>query len=139
MLPIPTPQAGHAQFPNDPSLFIASANFSLHVAQDGPAARTQLQIATKHLPSLIERYKIFVTLEDSKALKDSADGGMDLQAYVEFKRNYRAVLRVHRAALAARNAFWSQFTRSTVLMADVDKSLAQLEEANDRAYQVYKR
>ena len=31
----------------------------------------------------------------SKRLKDSSEQGMDLHSYVEFKRNYRAVLHRH--------------------------------------------
>lgn len=49
-----------------------------------------LQIASKNQPSLVERYQIFCTVENSKRLKDAQEGqGLDLQAYVEFKRNYR--------------------------------------------------
>ena len=33
--------------------------------------------------------QIFCTGEASKKLKDSQDGGMDLQAYIEFRRNFR--------------------------------------------------
>lgn len=82
-------KAGMATFANEPTLLILYANFLMEVRKDGPASRTQLQIAAKHAPPLIERYQIFCTIERSKALRDNTDGGMDLQAYVEFKRNYR--------------------------------------------------
>ncbi len=78
-----------AVYPNTPMLLILNANFVMEVRKDGPASRTQLQIASKHTPTLVERYQIFCTIENSKALRDNQDGGMDLQAYVEFKRNYR--------------------------------------------------
>lgn len=89
--PTPTPcaQAGMQVFPNQPMLLILYANFLMEVRMDGPASRTQLQIASKHTPTMVERYQIFCTVENSKRLKDSQEGGMDLQAYVEFKRNYR--------------------------------------------------
>ncbi len=43
--------------------------------------------------------QIYCTMATSKRLKDSGDGGMDLQAYIEFKRNFRsvAVLCLHAA------------------------------------------
>ena len=38
---------------------------------------------------MIQRYQIFSTIENSKRLKDGQSGQLDLQSYVEFKRNYR--------------------------------------------------
>jgi hypothetical protein len=52
------------------------------------AARTQLQLATKNNPSLVERYAIYVCSELAKRLKTDSDG-LDLLGYVEFQRNYR--------------------------------------------------
>ncbi|GIL74346.1 hypothetical protein Vretifemale_4273, partial [Volvox reticuliferus] len=78
-------RAGMLTFPNSPFLYVLYANFLLEVRKDGPAARTQLQLAAKHGPSLVERYQIYCTLEASKRLKDGRDGGMDLQAYIEFR------------------------------------------------------
>lgn len=78
-----------AYFPDDPFLLLLNANFLMEVRKDGPASRTQLQIATKHDPNIVERFQIFATIERSKQLKDAADGTMDLQAYVELKRNFR--------------------------------------------------
>ncbi len=40
-----------------------------------------------HRPS--HRLSVFCTNEASKRLKDNHEGGLDLQAYIEFKRNYR--------------------------------------------------
>ncbi len=39
--------------------------------------------------------QIYCTNEASKKLKDSQDGGMDLQAYIEFRRNFRCGLRAY--------------------------------------------
>jgi hypothetical protein len=33
--------------------------------------------------------QVYCTLEASKRLKDSQDAGMDLQAYIEFRRNFK--------------------------------------------------
>eukprot|EP00198_Chlamydomonas_reinhardtii_P012864 XP_001702201.1 sensory protein [Chlamydomonas reinhardtii] len=90
-------QCGLAMFPGDVGLLILNANFLMEVKRDGPAARTQLQLALKGSPSLIQRYQIFSSAETSKRLKEGAEGhggggGLDLHSYVEFKRNYRAVV-----------------------------------------------
>ena len=51
-------QAGMMVFPNNPTLLILYANFLLEVRKDGPAARTQLQLASKHSPTLLQRYQV---------------------------------------------------------------------------------
>eukprot|EP00198_Chlamydomonas_reinhardtii_P005487 XP_001694823.1 predicted protein [Chlamydomonas reinhardtii] len=104
-------RAGMMVFPNNPTLLILYANFLLEVRKDGPAARTQLQLASKHSPTLLQRYQIFCTGEASKKLKDSQDGGMDLQAYIEFRRNFRAVLRVHKEVLLLQAELWQLMMR----------------------------
>lgn len=58
--PAPPPrQCGMARFPNNASLLIAAANVHIAARHDGQAARTQLQLANKAAPSLLERYFIF--------------------------------------------------------------------------------
>ncbi|KAG2443454.1 hypothetical protein HXX76_001811 [Chlamydomonas incerta] len=132
-------KAGMQMFPTDAFLLILYANFLLEVRKDGPAARTQLQLALKHMPTLVQRYQIFCTGEASKRLKDSQDGGMDLQAYIEFRRNFRAVLRVHKEVMLLQADLWTLMMKSTVKVADVDKALDALEAGTVRAHQVYKR
>lgn len=51
-------KAGMLTFPSDPQLLIVYANFLLAVRKDGPAARTQLQLAAKHSPFVVERYQV---------------------------------------------------------------------------------
>jgi len=58
-----------------------------------------LQQVAKLKPNIFARYQLSLLAEKCKALKGSVEGGMDLQSYVEFKRNYRALVRVHKAAL----------------------------------------
>ncbi|KAG2443224.1 hypothetical protein HYH02_009297 [Chlamydomonas schloesseri] len=132
-------KAGMQLFPTDPFLLILYANFLLEVRKDGPAARTQLQLALKHMPTLVQRYQIFCTGEASKRLKDSQDGGMDLQAYIEFRRNFRAVLRVHKEVMLLQADLWTLMMKSTVKVTEVDKALDALETGAVRAHQVYKR
>ncbi|GLI70439.1 hypothetical protein VaNZ11_015349 [Volvox africanus] len=132
-------RAGMLTFPNSPFLYVLYANFLLEVRKDGPAARTQLQLAAKHGPSLLERYQIYCTMEASKRLKDGRDGGMDLQAYIEFRRNFKAVLRVHKDVLALELELWRTCLRSTLRVAEIDSLLDELEAATARANQVYKK
>ncbi len=186
-----------AVFPNNVFLLVVYANFVLEARKDGPAARTQLQLALKAGPSTLQRYQIFSTIENSKRLKDGQEGQLDLQSYVEFKRNYRwdgdrtgradgccngpwtggclslgrrkklphgmvstsrhmlpvwshrhpaasspaprAVIRVHKSALAAQRDFWQLMQRGSVRMSAVERALRHLEEEADTAHQVYRR
>ncbi|GIM04910.1 hypothetical protein Vretimale_9369 [Volvox reticuliferus] len=132
-------KAGLQSFPNAPHLLILYANFVLEVRKDGPAARTQLQLAAKHSPNIIQRYQIFCTYEASKRLKGSQQDCMDLQAYIEFKRNFRAVLRVHREVLVMQAELWQLCMRPSLRVAVFDKAMDALEAAAARANQVYKR
>ena len=52
-------------------------------------------------PALLQ---IFCTGEASKRLKDSQDGGMDLQAYIEFRRNFRCGRELACACLCLRES-----------------------------------
>ncbi|KAG2432252.1 hypothetical protein HXX76_009170 [Chlamydomonas incerta] len=132
-------KAGMHAFPATAYLHILFANFMLEVRKDGPAARTHLQLAGKYTPSVVERYQIYCTNEASKRLKDSQDGGMDLQAYIEFRRNFRAVLRVHKEVLAQEAELWRLCQRTNLKVAEIDEALDELEVATARANQVYKR
>ncbi|KAG2423294.1 hypothetical protein HXX76_015443 [Chlamydomonas incerta] len=132
-------KAGMQTFPNHPYLLILYANFLLEVRKDGPASRTQLQLAGKHAPGMVERYQIFCTNEASKRLKDSQEGGMDLQAYIEFKRNYRAVIRVHREVLLLQADLWRVCLKPRLHVGDIDKAMDAIDSAAARALQVYKR
>jgi hypothetical protein len=43
------------------------------VRKDGQAARTQIQLATKNSPSLVERYFIYVSQDVAKKLKSECE------------------------------------------------------------------
>ncbi|GFR51631.1 hypothetical protein Agub_g13986 [Astrephomene gubernaculifera] len=132
-------KAGMAVFPGHVGLLVLYANYLMEVRGDGPAARTHLQLALKGGPSLVQRYQIFSTVENSKRLKDGQEGALDLQSYVEFKRNYRAVIRVHKAALTAQREFWQLLQRSAVRMSAVEEALKAMDRATQAAQQVYLR
>lgn len=48
------------------------------------------------------------------------------QAYVEFKRNYRAVMRVHKEAIQTQRDFWKMLMHSTAKMASIQHKLQEV-------------
>ncbi|GBF92718.1 hypothetical protein Rsub_05087, partial [Raphidocelis subcapitata] len=131
-------KCGHARFPNNPALLIASANLHIAVRNDGQAARTQLQLAVKSQPSLIERYFIYQTQDQTKRLKDEG-GGLDLMGYIEFQRNYRACVRAHKTALSAQRTFWAALLHDTIQFKSLQRSFSIMNTAEARATQVYRK
>jgi hypothetical protein len=55
--------------PNNPSLLVVLASFMLEARADGQGARTQLQLAQKTNPSLIETYSIYACQQLAKKLQ----------------------------------------------------------------------
>lgn len=55
--------------PNNPSLLVVLASFMLEARADGQGARTQLQLAQKNKPSLIETYSIYACQQLAKKLQ----------------------------------------------------------------------
>ena len=51
-------KAGMAVFPNNTAILILYANFLKEVRKDGPSSRTQLLLAGKSQPSLVQRYQV---------------------------------------------------------------------------------
>ncbi|KAF5827330.1 hypothetical protein DUNSADRAFT_855 [Dunaliella salina] len=90
-------------------------------------------------PNIITRYQIFVVSEKAKRLRSASEGHMDLQSYVEFKRNYRSLARVHRKALKAQRDFWKLFMHSSTKVGTVRAQLAELEAVAERAQYAYRR
>jgi hypothetical protein len=91
------------------------------------------QNAIKLKPDILVRYRIFSALSKTKRLKDATDGALDLQSYVEFKRNYRMLVRVHKEALQTQRDFWKQFMHTKSQDATIRKSLKDLEHSSKRA------
>ncbi|KIY92722.1 hypothetical protein MNEG_15241, partial [Monoraphidium neglectum] len=130
-------KCGMARFPNNATLLINTANIHIVARHDGQAARTQLQLAVKTSPSLIQRYFIFATQDVTKKLKDES-GGMDLMGYIEFQRNYRACVRAHKMALSAQRALWMALLHDTIHFKNLQRSFAAMNMAETRATQVYR-
>ncbi|KAF5832011.1 hypothetical protein DUNSADRAFT_12252 [Dunaliella salina] len=130
-------RAGMQYFPKCPGLLVLYASMLLEVKHDGPLTRTQLQNAMKLRPDILDKYRIFVIAQRAKRMKDAADGTMDLQSYVEFKRNYRMLARVHKEALQNQRDFWKLFMHSKTQESNVKKALKDLEASSSRAQMVY--
>lgn len=62
-----------ARMPNNPSLLVIYANFLIEVRKDGQAARTQMQLAQKANPTLLDNYNIYVAQQLAKLLKRGMD------------------------------------------------------------------
>jgi hypothetical protein len=54
---------------NNPFLLVTYSNFLIKVRKDGQAARTQMQLAQKADPSLLDNYSIYVAQQLAKAVK----------------------------------------------------------------------
>lgn len=57
-----------ARFPNNPALLVMYAHLLQEARKDGQAAHTQLQLAQKAKPSMLDSYTIHVA-QQSKQLK----------------------------------------------------------------------
>lgn len=58
-----------ARMGNNPVLLIMYSNFLIEARKDGQAARTQLQLAQKANPSVLDNYNIYVAQQLAKQLK----------------------------------------------------------------------
>jgi hypothetical protein len=61
-----------ARMPDNPALLVIHANFLIEVRKDGQAARTQMQLAQKANPSMLDNYNIYVAQQLAKSLKRGA-------------------------------------------------------------------
>eukprot|EP00883_Tetradesmus_obliquus_P002715 jgi/Sobl393_1/12921/SZX78204.1 len=127
-----------ARLPNQPYLLTIYSNFIIEVRKDGQAARTQIQLAGKNSPSLVERYFIYVSQDVAKKLKSESEG-LDLIGYVEFQRSYRACVRAHKLALQMQRQFWHSMLRDSVSFRDLQACLEALDRAEKTATAVYRR
>lgn len=66
-------QSGMARLPGNPSLLVMYANFWI-VHSEGQAARTQLQLAQKSNPSLLDKYNMYVAQQLSKQMQGGEQG-----------------------------------------------------------------
>jgi hypothetical protein len=62
-------QCAMARMGDNPLLLVMHANFLIEVCKDGQAARTQMQLAQKANPSMLDNYNIYVAQQLAKSLK----------------------------------------------------------------------
>jgi hypothetical protein len=62
-------QCGMARMPNNPTLLVMYTSFLIEACKDGQAARTQLQLAQKANPSLLDNFNIYVAQQVAKQLR----------------------------------------------------------------------
>jgi hypothetical protein len=62
-------QCAMARMGDNPLLLVVHANFLIEVRKDGQAARTQMQLAQKANPSMLDNYNIYVAQQLAKSLK----------------------------------------------------------------------
>eukprot|EP00775_Hariotina_reticulata_P003511 gene3511-3781_t len=127
-----------ARLPNHPYLMTLYSYFIVEVRHDSSAARTQLQLAAKSGPTLLDRYFIYIGQEVIRNIKSDNDG-MDLIGYVEFQRAYRACVKAHRLALQAQRQFWHSMLRDTVAYKDLHSSLELMDTCATKAAAMYKK
>jgi hypothetical protein len=61
-----------ARMGNNPFLLVLYAKFLIEVRKDGQAARTQIQLAQKANPSMLDSYNMYVVQQLAKTLKRGA-------------------------------------------------------------------
>lgn len=83
--------------------------------------------------------QVFCTTENSKRLKAAAEQGLDMHSYVEFKRNYRAVLRAHKEALMQVREFWTLLMKNELAASRIEDAMSECGAMVQRAYRVYRR
>eukprot|EP00775_Hariotina_reticulata_P009112 gene9112-9281_t len=127
-----------ARLPNNPYLMTLHANLLVGMKHDGSAARSQLQLAAKATPSLLDRFFIYSSQQFLKTLKDENEG-MDLIGYVEFQRSYRGCVKAHRLALQAQRQFWHSVLHDAVSFKDLQAAVAYIDKTSHQANTVYKR
>eukprot|EP00775_Hariotina_reticulata_P007054 gene7054-7268_t len=131
-------KCGMARMPSNPTLLVMYTSFLIETCKDGQAARTQLQLAQKANPSLLDSFDIYVAQQLAKQLRRDGDG-MDLLGYVEMQRNFRSCVRAHKLALMAQRHFWNGLLRDSVAFEDMQRCVDRMESTEQRATSVYKR
>eukprot|EP00775_Hariotina_reticulata_P013181 gene13181-13312_t len=132
-------QVGMAAYPKDPTILMLYANFVIYVRQHARGARTQLQQMAECNPGIVERYRLFSASELLRASRADADAGLDLMAFVEFQRHYRACVKAHKAALMAQRAFWRSVLDDKLKLSNLLSQLGYLHKAEQKAMTIYKR
>ncbi|KAG2430818.1 hypothetical protein HXX76_009794 [Chlamydomonas incerta] len=134
-------KAGLAQLSNNPQMFILFSSYLIDVQGSYQSGLTQLQVAKKQSPGILERFAIFSREQEHTQKASGANGGagaaVDLVSYVEFQRSHRLVTRAHKEALMAMRAFWGLLMHSNVNFIKLTKAMNRIEvtvRVAERAY-----
>ena len=141
-------RAGVTVFPDSPYLHIVYSNFLIEVRKNDATGWSQLEAARKLKPNLSYQFSIFTREQEHKQRAaggaggggggGSGGGGVDLVSYVEFQKNYRALVGYHRAALEAGRDFWRLAMRSAVPVAAAADTFARIDAMEGAAHRTYR-
>ncbi|WIA28374.1 hypothetical protein OEZ86_010920 [Tetradesmus obliquus] len=135
-------KAGVAMKPNSVFLHIVYSNYLIDVRHNHQLGWNHLEQAKKLEPNLSYQFSIFTRGQEHK--QKAAGGGsgnnesVDLVSYVEFQKNYRALLVYHKASLVATRDFWRLLTREVIPMERLGHSFKRIDEMELMAEKTYK-
>jgi hypothetical protein len=106
---------------------------------DDPAPTCSLQTAKKADPSYLERFAIF-SREQQHTQKSAGSSGQatDLVSYVEFQRNYRLVMKVHKEALLSMRIFWMCLLQHQIKFDAMSAAVERMDTAIKAAERTYR-
>ena len=91
--------------------------------------------------SLLERFAIF-SREQEHTQKEtgnkSGENTLDLVSYVEYQRNHRLILKVHKEALFAMRQFWERLLQSRVSFVSLSQCIKKIDDSVKQAERVYR-
>jgi hypothetical protein len=98
-----------------------------------------LQTAKKADPSYLERFAIF-SREQQHTQKSAGSSGQatDLVSYVEFQRNYRLVMKVHKEALLSMRIFWMCLLQHQIKFDAMSAAVERMDTAIKAAERTYR-
>eukprot|EP00882_Tetradesmus_deserticola_P006573 GHRQ01006917.1.p1 GENE.GHRQ01006917.1~~GHRQ01006917.1.p1 ORF type:complete len:1485 (+),score=562.58 GHRQ01006917.1:723-5177(+) len=133
-------KAGVAMKPNSVYLHIVYSNYLIDVRHNQQLGWSHLEQAKKLEPNLSYQFSIFTRGQEHK--QKAAAGGdnqsVDLVSYVEFQKNYRALLVYHKASLVATRDFWRLLTRDVIPMERLGHSFKSIDEMEVMAEKTYR-
>mmetsp|Transcript_40560 Transcript_40560/g.129319 ORF Transcript_40560/g.129319 Transcript_40560/m.129319 type:complete len:1181 (+) Transcript_40560:325-3867(+) len=134
-------KAATHHFPQSAFVHMVYSGFITHVAHaKTQLAQTHNDRARKLSPNVALRFMIFARaqkLKDEEANNANNESAMDLVSYVEFQKNHRLLVRVHREALSAVRAFWRLLMRKDVTFPRMSAALKRMDDAEQRGISTY--
>lgn len=134
-------KAGLSQLQGKPWMIILASSFQLDVLGSYQSGYSQLQAAKKLDPNFMERFAIFSREQEQTQKESGAKNGgssVDLVSYVEFQRNLRLVLKVHREALASMKTVWKLLLKEKVYFTAMVDAIKRVDVAVRNSERVYR-